>query len=402
MTWICGCSALEARDEANAGKEELIHCNFQWARDHFEHAYDLKPKNPDIIMGLAISRALVLIANEDFGHILKKLGVKLSVSAYCHELSETDFEYTEEMDENGCVTKNYSSGNVVFHPCQNEDSCEFSEYIDKTLTFKEIFDTLKLYKNELESISRLSLFASQNIGDNYTIHDLNGIGDIHINRTDLHFISVLFSSLAMIAEISGNYEWDYSVKDVLSLDEMTCDEQAQWYNQHLLVKESDSEIDTDEVVNSFVWIMHQLSIISQEAYQIRESYDEKIIDDPCLERDYLFHWERVPYGVLKNIGSISETFDAEPYISNGYLSPDVLFDIHQFFYSPPSRLAATPIAECRYQEIVWDLSGFVESINDCTQPAILDSQQTASIHIAPELSYRLSSGWLRWSPVDLF
>ena len=394
------CSEIEARDEANAGKDELISCHFEWAREHFEQAYDLKPQNTDITLGLAISKTLELTEKKDINRIIHQLGFTQSVTEYCHTLSDDDNNSSEYIDDNGCTRHHYSQS--IPHPCDDDSSCDYVDYIDQSLTLKEISDTLYEHREELLSISRLFQFASESINDHYSIAGIPGFGEIHLNAADLTFISALVRTLVVCTEILQFYDVNFPLKDILSLDTLDCESKAQWYNRHLVIKSTGSKFDSDKIVRLFMDVTHQLYNISMQGYSIRWKYDENIRDNPCYQRDFLFHWEKVPYGIYKNIENVTKTFENEPFIGTDFIEPVTEMDIRKFMTEPPYRSTDRPVVVCDKQELVWDLGIFIASINACTSPEILDSSDKTSLHLSHDTSFRLSSGWMKWTPTDLF
>ena len=394
------CSDIEAKDAANAGLKELINCQFERARDHFEYAYDLKPYHTDITLGLALSKTLELTENKDIDHIIHRLGFTQSMTEYCQTLSDSDTDSTEYMDENGCTR--YHTSRIIPHPCDHESSCDYADYIDNTLTLKEIADTLYIYRDELLSISRLFQFAAESMNDIYSVDIIPGIGKFHFKPADLIFLSALIRTLIIGTEILQFYDVDFTLKEYLSLDSLSCEQKAQWYNQHFGIKRTDSKLDSTKIIHLFLQAIHQLYLITIQGYSIRTEYDAIIRDNPCFQRNFLFHWEKVPYGIYKNIENVTKTFESEPFIATEFIEPVTELDIRKLITDPPVRMTTQPVVICDNQKLVWDLGLYIDSINACTTPEILDSSNKTSLHLNDDVSFRLSSGWLKWTPADLF
>ena len=137
----------------------------------------------------------------------------------------------------------------------------------------------------------------------------------------------------------------------------------------------------------------------QQAKIIREDFDSNT--NPCPPQISLLQWSDVPYGVMDNIVSLTSAFQSEPYTIHDIITPDVTIDLNSFLSELPVRAPNAPFASCNNDSLRLDFSLYIRAINDATSPDLL-STDSEQFEFHPDLSYRLSSGWRQWTPLDLF
>ncbi|MBQ9396500.1 MAG: hypothetical protein IJU23_13430 [Proteobacteria bacterium] len=395
-TVIClsACQELKARDEANEGKDALIECDFESAFLHFTNAHDIIDDNDDINIGLATSELLLTLDSEEFTLIFNRLGFTQSIGEFCQQNIHN--EQKQQTSSDGCQTSIRTQNIKLPHPCASLEQCHYSDYIDTELTWNDILSAFELHRTHFEHISTLFAQTASHLEGNYSIHDVFGMDTLNIHPADLYFFAAMTDLSLFITSAAGHYKNTFSVYQTLQTQE--CQPYSEFLNQNIGI--ASEPVDISKYEPQFISALSHIHHAFQNSKKIREDFDAST--DPCPPRVSLLQWQNVPYGVTDNILSLTAAFQSNPYIIKDILSPDISIDLKALFSAFPVRLTEQTLASCDHDNhIEINYAIYIEAINACTSPALF-STDSNQFELAPGLSYRLSSGWRHWTPVDLF
>lgn len=400
---LTACQELKARDEANAGKDALLECNFESAFIHFTNAHEIIDDNNDINIGLATSELLLTLNSKDFTNIIYKFGFTQNLQEFClqninpPENSPPKQNPIGQQPPDACASNFHSNTHNINlpHSCANTNQCNYIDHIQPTLTWNDIIHAFNNNRAHLEHISQLFAQTADALDSPYALHDVFNISTLNIHPADLFFFASLIDLSLLIVSATDNYKNSFSVAQTLQNDE--CLAYAAFLNQNMGI--ADSPVDISEYKSKLLSALKYINKAFQQAKIIREDFDSNTA--PCPPQGSLLQWSDVPYGVMDNIVSLTSAYQSEPFIIQDILSPDVMLDLNSFLSALPSRAQSTPFASCREDELHLDLSIYIRAINDATSPDLLDTSSD-QLELHPDLSYRLSSGWRQWTPLDLF
>ena len=398
---LTACQELKARDEANAGKDALLECNIESAFIHFTNAHEIIDDNNDINIGLATSELFFTLNSTEFTNIFLKSGFTQSFQEFClqniHTQQEHPSEPQDQQSPDACASNFHTSAQNIKlpHPCATSEQCKYIEYIPPDLTWKDIIYALNNNRDHLEHISQLFAQTADTLTSPYALHDIFNVSTLNIHPADLYFFASLINLSLLIASAADNYKNTFSVTQTLQNDD--CIAYAAFLNQNIGI--AASPVDISEYKSKFLSAFKYINKAFQQAKIIREDFDANTA--PCPPQVSLLQWSDVPYGVMDNILSLTSSFQTEPFIIQDILSPEVMLDLNSLLSALPARAQSAPFASCREDELHLDLSIYIRAINDATSPDLLDTASD-QLDLHPDLSYRLSSGWRQWTPLDLF
>lgn len=388
----CGCEELRARDEANAGKNALLECNFENAFIHFSNAHDILDHNNDINIGLAASELLLTLNSKEFTNLFNAFGFTQSIQDLCLKNIDIpqDQHHTQDQDINSC-NSGISSNIQLPHTC-NEVHCNHFEYIDPKLEWKDIFDAIDTHAHSFEHISELFAETADQLSTPYTIRNIFGFSELHIHSADLYFFAAILELSRFVTSVASQYKTSFSVAKSLQIED--CTSYAEYINQNIGISEHPIEI--SPYIHTLRKSFKHLNSAFTQAQEILK--DNLSRTDACPSKVSLLQWSEVPYGVTDDILSLASSFNTEPYIIKDILSPSITLDLNALSF--PTRQPQEPLASCQNNHIHIDYSIYIQAINACTSPDLL-SDNRDQFELSSELSYRLSSGWRRWTPADL-
>lgn len=400
---ICftACQELKARDEANAGKDALLECNFESAFIHFTNAHEIIDDNNDINIGLATSELLFTLNSKDFTNIIYKFGFTQNIQEFCLQHINTPQEQPSEPQDqhapDACASNFHTSTQNINlpHSCANTNQCNYIDHIQPTLTWNDIIHAFNNNRAHLEHISQLFAQTADALDSPYALHDVFNISTLNINPADLYFFAAIIDLSLFITTTSNLYKNAFSVVQTIQTDD--CQTYAAFLNQNIGI--ADSPVDISEYKSNFLSALKYINKTFQQAKIIREDFDSNT--NPCPPQISLLQWSDVPYGVIDNIVSLTSAFQSAPYTIHDIITPDVTIDLNSLLSELPVRAPNAPFASCNNDSLRLDFSLYIRAINDATSPDLL-STDSEQFELHPDLSYRLSSGWRQWTPLDLF
>lgn len=398
---LTACQELKARDEANAGKDALLECNFESAFIHFTNAHEIIDDNNDINIGLATSELLFTLNSKDFTNIIYKFGFTQNIQEFCLQHINTPQEQPSEPQDqhapDACASNFHTSTQNINlpHSCANTNQCNYIDHIQPTLTWNDIIHAFNNNRAHLEHISQLFAQTADALDSPYALHDVFNISTLNINPADLYFFAAIIDLSLFITTTSNLYKDAFSVVQTIQTDD--CQTYAAFLNQNIGI--ADSPVDISEYKSNFLSALKYINKTFQQAKIIREDFDSNT--NPCPPQISLFQWSDVPYGVIDNIVSLTSAFQSAPYTIHDIITPDVTIDLNSFLSELPVRAPNAPFASCNNDSLRLDFSLYIRAINDATSPDLL-STDSEQFELHPDLSYRLSSGWREWTPLDLF
>ena len=108
----------------------------------------------------------------------------------------------------------------------------------------------------------------------------------------------------------------------------------------------------------------------------------------------------MPYGVMDNIISISSAFRQKPTVIQDIFSPEISVDLSALLKHLPIRNANEPIVSCDGNGSVGMMGIYIEFLNRYITPPLFEPD-IDQFKLHHDISYRLSSGWHKWTPADL-
>lgn len=389
----CGCEELRARDEANAGKDALLECNFESAFIHFSNAHDIMDHNNDINIGLAASELLLTLNSNDFKNLFQAFGFTQSIQDFCLQNINSHQDQYHSQDQNIDSCSSGISSNIQLpHTCSESVHCDRFEYIDPKLEWKDIFEAISTHVQNFEHISDLFAETADQLREPYTIRDIFGFSELYIHPADLYFFAAIFELSMFVTSVASQYKTSFSVAKSLQTED--CQTYAEYINQNMGI--SDHPIEVSPYINMLRKSFKHLNSAFTQAQKILKDTLERT--DACPPKVSILQWSEVPYGVTDDILSLASSFATEPHIIKDIISPNITLDLNTLSF--PARQPQDALASCPNDHIHIDYSIYIQAINDCTSPDLLSNNRD-QIELSPGLSYRLSSGWRRWTPADL-
>ncbi len=238
------CAELEARNEAYAGKDALLACQFSDAVEHFERAYRVLSHHPDVTFGLAVALLLDTLAEDDVSSILYEMGFTQDITSFCSDMMERDTP-KDEPGEDICVSGlGGQHASVVWpHPCWNSGDCSIWEHLDQALSWMDIVSVIQRHEAQLSLVSELLVSTADELDDAYTLEDVFGYKKLTIHAADLYLFSGLMELARVVTDIVVHYALDFSVYDTFVGD--SCWEHAQYLNHHLGFQREGVETEVD-------------------------------------------------------------------------------------------------------------------------------------------------------------
>lgn len=396
MLVMAGCAELEARNQAYAGKDALMACDFSEAVDHFERAYGVLSHNPDVTFGLAVSLLLDTLSQEDVSSVLDGMGFTQDIASFCLDMMAREPSDDSDAEECGSPHESLDSSVVWPHPCLNFNTCSLWDYVDSELRWLDLVRLTERHDARFALMADLFAATASEVDGAYTIEDVLGYKKLTFHAADLYFLSGLMDLARFAIQIASHYELDFSIE--ASFVGEHCVDRAAYLNRYLCIAGNAPGTHVD--IRVFERGVDRLHRAFEEAYTLRERID-KSEPEPCMPSYSLLHWNRVPYGVLDNLITFTASFAEAPYRVTEILYPDVVMDVDAFVHDLPFRDQETYLMTCQDEELISDLGLFIRAINRATTPNLLD-ESCASLCLSPEIGYRLSSGWRKWSLEELW
>ena len=398
------CDEIEARNHAYAGRDDLKECDFESAYDHFEKAYGVLKNYEEVAIGTAFSLLLKTLHTEEMAQLQLHLGLTQTIQQFCLQQveknkAEEENQTQEDTKESDCAASPYPdiSGSTVSwpHPCAGLDDCKFAEYIDTALQWQDVIQTIIHNRDALLDSSNILARAAEHMDEAYTMDDIFGLDHIALHPADIYLIAGMLKMLVAAADIASLYDTSFSVRDALNTSD--CQKQTDLLNAHLGVAQNATTVSaTPDLFNT---AMIHFADAFRTGQELRSDVDNnEPEDDECIEIVSLFRWLDIPYGVSDNIIAITSAFSQLQAIPADVLLPDVTFDLSALFSDLPTRTPDNIVFSCDASQANYKI--YIDAINRITTPYLLKPDEPR-FHLNPDIGYRMSSGWRRWSFTDL-
>lgn len=397
---ICSaCSSLEARNEAHLGRDALKSCQFDDAYDHFSNAHDLLSSNEEILLGLGISELALVFTSDEFNALLPRFGTSKTLVALCNEAQNED-ETQSEDTPSSCETISFSKYRSAFP----DDTTQFFDNIDPTLTWQDCIDVLITYAPLLQDAATHLLRAAQKIDDHYDLGDVFSFKDLSINKADIALLSATAALLSGVSRILSHYDNRFSLKDTLeAFDLENYDALSALFTPYLLTP-SQNASDASDALPALESAINALGILAEKGYELREDYDNngpQLDDDGCEKHTQLLRWETVPYGIYNDFKKLHNALkDDHTLVLDRLLDPSATLSLPALLTQLPTRPAQSIILTVQDDELVWSLQTIATQLNSAFTPPIFD-EASGNLHLAYDYSYRLNSAWLKFKIQNL-
>ncbi len=391
------CEMIEARDNAYAGRDALKSCDFYNAYKYFSESYALVKDDQDVSLGYAFSCLLAILDSEPFSGILMRLGMTSTIGEFCIDRTNRPNDETQTNSQDRCSGDDVNIHSMQWpHPCSETEHCnDYISYIDTSLQWHDIIDAIDKNRRELLRSSNIITDVANHMKAPYVINDVLGYSSLTIHQADLYLLSAAVKTLVFASDIASAYENKFSVYD--TLDDRICTHQASIINQYIGVANSTPDLFQSMVI--FTDMMSDIEKAFVHAHQLRESNDNKD-SQSCGEAISIFNWTNVPYGVMDNIISISSAFRQKPTVIQDIFSPEISVDLSALLKHLPIRNANEPIVSCDGDGSVGMMGIYIEFLNRYITPPLFEPD-IDQFKLHHDISYRLSSGWRKWTPADL-
>lgn len=396
------CAALEARDEAYAGRDALLACDFSLAVRHFESAYRVLDHHSEVTFGYGVATILDVLNAPDVRDVLIKLGASRDVTSLCLEWKAREDSVDTDKGNTESPTDDCEPlflRDIVFsnkESCLNE-SCSLVSGIDSALTWHTVFSVIEHHKTRLSLAAELLSLSASQWDEAYTLEDIFGVKTLGIHPADAFLLAALIEGILFVSEIAGHYDTQFGIRD--TFEDKDCESNAAYLNAVVGLPNTDG---AGYAVNRvhFERCMKYLKSAFEKAYQLREVVDRAQTVD-CDTTQSLLSWTTVPYGVMDNVISLCAAFEQEPYVIQELLAPDLSVDMVYFLTHLPYRSPTEPFFVCAQDQLELKYEFLIEAINCVTTPNLL-AEGEGTLKLDSQFSYRLSSGWLKWTPLDLW
>ena len=391
----CACDELTARDEAYKGLDALKACDFYGAQQHFAEAYPVLKDKPAVELGFAFSILFGALDAPDFSSLLMRLGMTSTLQEVCLNRNERPV-YDTIAGEDDCLSNRSGEHDIEWpYLCTDSADCDGLSHIDPSLLWWDIVDVIQQNRNTLLRTSSMFSNAANHMSAPYTVDNMLGFRSLTIHQADLLFFAAIIKTLVFLSDVATKYETRFSV--VQTLDHTYCSQQADIINRYVgIAGNSPNLSDSISLVKS---IFFDIELAFVHARLLREAYD----NDPqsqCARNLSIFKWTNVPYGVMDNIISFASAFRQSQVVVRDVFSPDIQIHLSALLSNLPARTMQQTIVMCVRDELDAVLGIYVQYLNQYITPPLFEPG-LESFKLHHDTSYRLSSGWRRWSFADL-
>lgn len=403
-----GCGKLEARDEAESGRDALLNCSFINGYAHFQNAYRLYDQNRDIIIGLAISELAVYADSQKIQSVLSRFGSNKNLNQVCRDHAENNDEF--DKNEKNCL--NFELHNL----CSNKkiENTWLSEQnlakIDPTLTWRNVTDALYENNELLLDAARHFYQAADNMDLSDVWHIEFSGQKLTFHKTDFAALSFALYIASFCIDILAQYDLNFSVQKTLTAlhneDEKTL---ADLLNKNLGIpaKTSNVSYQPDKTYRSFISALQSLKLAVDGMIYIYEQNElenfVKVDDNGCRQHPALFYWELMYYGIIDDLGRLSAIDE----ISNGvldlkdFIAPNTTFNLSTFLHNLPVQSGSDTIIDVdSHGAFQLHFQNIIRQFNTNFTPQLFDAEK-GDFSLANQMNYRLNSAWLKWKPIKL-
>ena len=282
------------------------------------------------------------------------------------------------------------------YPCDDFEHCDYIAYIDKSLEWHEIIETVSDNRWELLRSSYIITDVANHMKEPYVIEDVLGVKRLTIQRSDLYLFSAMVKLLVFASDVAAVYENRFSVSE--SLDDRNCRNQMDILNRYIGIAAELPDVSDSIIV--FTDMMADIENAFVNARLLRDEYDNDT-SQKCGNSVSIFNWVEVPYGVMDNIISVASAFKQDPVVISDVFSPDLRIDLSGLLQHLPVRTSEEPVVSCGDNGLEAAYGIYIKYFNDYVNPPLFEPD-TEHFDLHHDINYRLSSGWRKWTVLDLF